>query len=39
MSPNKAPETGLPTTPASGFAVMNQATARARALAGNQRFM
>ena len=36
--PSNAPEIGLPITPAKGLAVMNQATARARALTGNQRF-
>ena len=39
LNPSNAPETGLPMMPARGFAVMNQATARARALAGNQRFI
>src|SRR5208282_3187674 len=37
LSPSSAPEIGLPIMPATGFAIMNQATARARA--GNQRFI
>src|SRR5205814_9691903 len=38
-STSNKPEIGLPMTPANGFAVMNKATARARAPDGNQCFM
>src|SRR6266403_5661035 len=36
--PRSAPDNGPPTTPDNGAAVMNRATVRARALAGNQFF-